>query len=166
MRPSPISSLVIAIAAIACGDTRAAPNAAEFARVASSISETADAHRTAIATVASVAACQAERDRYATQMGPLIDRLQAMSGSMDSCMAEMGHSNAASMVQTCASMRAEFDRHESDICASSDMNANAANTSLHANRMMTWASTASSEAGEMRRMMRGAGMMGAACRMH
>ena len=154
-------SWIAFLALVGCGHSSGnMPDPAEFGRVASAISAAAGAHRAAIAAAATIADCQAERDRYGADVTPLLDEMQGMSGDIDSCMTNMGHTNATSMRATCASMHDEYDRHMRAACASSQMPDNASKATTHADRMMGWASTASNEAGDMRNMMGGAGMMG------
>lgn len=155
-----VTVLFAALAVSACSSSMSGPDVAEYQRTASSISSAATAHRSAMAAVGTLADCNAERDRYRGQMMPMIDRMQAMSGDMDSCMHSMGHTGYASMVDACASMRGELDRHMTAACASSTMSDNAAEAAMHEGRMTGWANTESGQAMQMQNMMGGSGMMG------
>jgi hypothetical protein len=113
-----------------------------------------------MASVGTMAGCQAERDRYGAQMGPMVDQMNAMSGQMDGCMSMMGSAGASSFGSVCGSMQAELARHMGAACASADMSANASEATAHAQRMSGWAQSESSEAATMEPM-----MTGGSCRM-
>ena len=149
----------------ACASSASAPDTAEYQRVASSVSSAATTHASLTASMTDVAACTAERDRYAAQMRPLLDRMQAMSGDMDDCAAAMGRMGSGSMRATCSSMRDEMDRHMSAACASPTMSGDVDEANVHAGRMTTWANGEATTAGDMRRMMGGGMMGGGSCHM-
>ena len=108
-------SLVAATAllSIACGQEVTAPDVEAFLQASRSAGATLEGH---CSEEADSSDCGAAQERYEGEMGPLVERLYAMSPDMDACMRAMGHSGFADMMATSRSMMDEFRLHAHDAC--------------------------------------------------
>lgn len=141
------------IPAAACGGHAWAPpranDAAAYRDVALQISGAVDRHlANGTTAAASSSSCRAEHGRYETEVRPLLDRMSAASGRMDSWM-RCTDAGPAEMENVCESMRAELDRHAFDACRSSDAALNLAELNRHRERMAEWARQEAEDASAM-----------------
>jgi hypothetical protein len=146
--------VVIGVAVVGCGGMKG-PDVAAYRTLGAEVASTVESHRIASATL-SGAECAAERDRYAAELRPMLQRMTSMSGDMDACMDEMGHAGSGDLQSTCASMRAELDGHLAAACATADIAGEAAR---HATAMAGMVAHEMDAAGTMQGMMGSGGMM-------
>ena len=80
------------------------------------------------------------RDNYLSAMKPIMDQLNSLSPSMDSCMSAMGMAGGNKwMQQTCSSMASELTHYMSVACASPDLPTNQATAAQHTATMTGYA---------------------------
>ena len=97
---------------------------------------------------ASASSCRSEHGRYEGEVRPLLDRMSAASGRMDSWM-RCTAAGPAEMEEGCQSMRAELDRHALAACSSSDATANIAELNRHHDAMAGWTRLEAEDASAM-----------------
>lgn len=155
-------AVVVAVSLAGCGSSNEGIGPAEvqaFSGLSQDISAAAAAYATTAAGTPDVPACHAAHTDYRGEVGPMLDRMRAMSGDMDLEMERMGHAGSADMTCGADAMRAELAAHDAAACASADMAENHAEAARHAVEMEAWAEHQRERAEEMGGMM-GMGGMG------
>jgi hypothetical protein len=166
MRIGKAAALTAMLAAACGGGSTAgtAPDSAAYASQAQAISSAASSYAAAATATTDVPACQSGHAAYDAQVGPMVQRMQSMSGEMDHHMSEMGRTADADMTCGADAMMAELGGHRAMACTFASMTDNHAEASRHAAAMEAWAAHQHARAEEMGGMMGtgGMGMGGAA----
>jgi hypothetical protein len=102
------------------------------------MSTTIAQYQSAAATTTDATACQAAETTYQAEMGPLIDRMTAVSSAMDQHMSDATRPGDADMGCVAAAMKAELARHAADACTLPDVAADQAEAAQHAATMAGW----------------------------
>lgn len=147
------SLLIVATLLAACGGSMDSQQIADYRAAASSLDTTVDAHAKS-ATAAAPSTCPVAMADYARQAGPLIDRMQSMSGGMDQCMISLGRTDRADFVAGCAAIRSELDAHAKNGCSAPDL---AAEMTRHAAAMKAHTRVEMDRIGQMQAMENGVG---------
>jgi len=144
--------------AVGCGMPQSMTSAdpAAYQQQALDLSAKVQAHRVLAADAGTVGDCTAEHTRYDGEVRPMLDKLQSLSGAMDSCMTKMGKAGDADMATTCTSMMSELDRHSTAACAA-DLAADKAEAVRHCDAMKTWLDTENTRATFLKGGMNGMG---------
>jgi hypothetical protein len=110
-----------------------------YSELAQQISSAASTYGSAAAATSDVPSCQSGHAAYDAQVRPMVDRMRAMSGGMDSQMGMMGHTADGDMTCSSDAMLAELDRHHAVACTSTDMTEDHAEAGRHATAIEMWA---------------------------
>jgi hypothetical protein len=142
----------VILSACACGGGHEwAPiqtsDAAAYRDLALRISDAAGRHRANDTNIADASSCRSEHSRYDAEVRPLLDRMSAMSGKMDSWMRCTG-AGLAEMEEGCQSMRAELDRHALAGCSTNSL-VNLGEVNRHYVVMADWAQREADDASRM-----------------
>jgi hypothetical protein len=148
---------------VGCGmDHVTSVDARAYTALAQQISTSASAYAAAAGSTSDVPSCQSRHAAYDGQMMPMLERMHAMSGDMDREMGMMGP--YGDMMCGADAMLAELAHHDAVACASTDMNANHAEATRHADAMQAWAEHQRASCAQMGGMMgSGGGSSTATC---
>ncbi len=151
---------LLALLASGCGSNMSHTNAdvQAYQALALGVSSGVQSYRSQAAAMADLASCNGAASQYDAQVRPMVQRMEDMSGSMDTMMDSQGRGSHGDMGCMSAAMRAELDEHKTMACASADMAANQAEATRHADSMEGYAAHQQARAEEMMSMM-GGGMM-------
>jgi hypothetical protein len=92
-------------------------------------------HRRDTATMQDASSCQAIEAAYHAKMGPLVDRMNTTSATMDQHMSGAMGDSVADMSCAAAAMKTELARHTAAACTQSDIAADRAEAAQHATTM-------------------------------
>jgi hypothetical protein len=142
-----IRSLAILVVAgsVACGGATTSPTgtaavrstAASYQSVGQDMSTAVTQYQAATTSLPDVATCQAAEAAYETNIGPMIQRMQTLSGTMDHYMSGAMGTATADMDCVAAAMAAEYARHQGIACTA-DVTADRTEAAGHATMMAGW----------------------------
>lgn len=139
-------TILAAATAAACGGpatpsatTGAAQAMAQsYQAVGQDMTTTVGHYQTSTATMPDLGACRTAEGEYAATMGPLIDRMRTLSGSMDHYMAGAMGTSWADMDCVAQAMAAEYERHRAVACGAPDVSVDQAEAAHHGTTMSGW----------------------------
>jgi len=128
----------LGISAVACGGmsgmgmSSSSSAMRSFGTLGSDMSTTLAAYSTNTTSMADEAACNAAHEAYQPAMAGMIDRMSAMSATMDAHMARYGLASFGSEM-TCVAdaLAAELARHHTIACAAPNVSADRSEAALH-----------------------------------